>query len=265
MEFLVIGESFIDRYWIGSPRCLSAEAPIPVIDIKTTLEFPGGAANVLENLKSLGISSWTFLTQPSAKPIKNRLMVDTHQVARWDENDVAGPITEEQLACIPQGYDGIIISDYGKGALGGDIRRLKALVPQDVPLFIDTKRDPFWFTPIANTKTFYFPNLKEYTQFQESYLELEGQVVLKRGPKGLQFGTLRVPALAKQVLSVNGAGDTVIAAFALAYSQTSSAEAALHFAAQAAALAVEAPYTTAVSLKDIHARFEYFRGLPAGQ
>ena len=50
-KVLVIGDVMLDRYYHGRTERVSAEAPIPVVDIEEIEERPGGAANVA--LKSL--------------------------------------------------------------------------------------------------------------------------------------------------------------------------------------------------------------------
>ena len=47
---LVLGDAFIDRYHIGTIRGISAEAPIPIVDVTSYKEFLGGAANVRAKL-----------------------------------------------------------------------------------------------------------------------------------------------------------------------------------------------------------------------
>src|SRR5690606_24489064 len=51
----VIGDVMLDRYFWGSVTRISPEAPVPVIDVENESIHLGGAANVAQNLKSLGI------------------------------------------------------------------------------------------------------------------------------------------------------------------------------------------------------------------
>jgi bifunctional ADP-heptose synthase (sugar kinase/adenylyltransferase) len=235
-KIAVVGDAFIDRYFVGTSTRISPEAPIPVVNIHTVFDRPGGAANVAENVRSLGGD--VDLLANTVRPIKNRLMIEDIQIARWDMNDVCtpyGPIVDNN-------YKAVIISDYGKGSITERI--IQAVAEMNVPVFIDTKRTPNLFNGIKY-RTF-FPNNKEYHQFREYMLEY--QVVLKQGAAGLDYmvcGTIihHEQALARRVRSVNGAGDTVIAAYvvALMYGHLEP----LQFASAAAACAVETPYTTA--------------------
>ena len=52
---LLIGDSCTDEWAYGSCDRLSPEAPIPVMKFREHQSAPGMAANVYENLKSLGI------------------------------------------------------------------------------------------------------------------------------------------------------------------------------------------------------------------
>ncbi len=44
----------LDRYWHGATERVSAEAPVPIVDVDETEERPGAAANVALNVMSLG-------------------------------------------------------------------------------------------------------------------------------------------------------------------------------------------------------------------
>src|SRR4051812_896720 len=53
-NILVIGDLMIDHYIIGDATRLSPEAPVPIVNVKNEFTTPGGAANVAQNLLSLG-------------------------------------------------------------------------------------------------------------------------------------------------------------------------------------------------------------------
>ena len=56
-KVLTIGDAMIDRYWHGVAKRISAEAPIPVVDVKEIEDRLGGAANVALNISTLGAES----------------------------------------------------------------------------------------------------------------------------------------------------------------------------------------------------------------
>lgn len=253
---IVIGDAFVDRYHLGTSTRLSPEAPIPVVGIDYTFDIPGGAANVRANLISLGENGkmlFPSLSKPQNYPIKNRLLSSNIQIARWDEKDYCFPFQREDLLPLLEA-DAIIVSDYGKGSVSKEV--IQILRDYRGPLFVDTKKDP---TDWIGSNAILFPNLKEYNEFQSSY-EWFPQVVLKQGSEGLalvEFGkvVLHRPAMARFVTSVNGAGDTVIAAFVSSFLSGANLDYCLEFANAAAAISVEGEFTTTPQLSQVTERF----------
>lgn len=261
----VVGDFMEDVYWIGEARSLSAEVPIPVVKINEKKKFPGGAGNVAANLQALGIDALWF--PGGGTPRKNRLMVGDHQLARWDEFDECTPVYNLQRMV---GIDAIVVADYGKGSVDDytieAIKRHQSDVAA-IPIFVDTKRDPSVWSGVA---TAIFPNSKEFQQFSGAYYKYDGLICWKQGDQGLRLyrDTVSIaasPAAARQVRSVNGAGDTVLAAFVYrwlmdmdtyAYHEEGlDYEGLLDFANTAAAIAVEHPFTYAPTLAEVEARF----------
>lgn len=249
MKIIVVGDSFLDRYWLANTDHQSAEAPIPVCEVQAKFDLPGGAANVRANLRNLGAEGLILmkaLGAPQNYPIKNRLMVGDHQIARWDENDTTVPFTREDLEPLKMA-GAVIVADYGKGSVTKEVIQYLREVP--FPVFVDTKRDPRpW---IGAENVIMFPNQTEWDRYQQAY-EWFSKVVLKRGKDGVEwveFGkTLKsLPALAAFPRCVNGAGDSVIAGFAYHQSTGASLDKSLEFANACGAVAVESPYTTAVT------------------
>ena len=56
MRALVIGDIMLDRYVWGLVSRISPEAPVPVVDVHEETSRLGGAANVANNIVSLGAS-----------------------------------------------------------------------------------------------------------------------------------------------------------------------------------------------------------------
>src|SRR5690606_37026819 len=54
LRLLVVGDLMLDHWVWGSVARSSLEAPIPVVDVQRYSYTPGGAANVVSNLKALG-------------------------------------------------------------------------------------------------------------------------------------------------------------------------------------------------------------------
>ena len=252
---LVLGDVFVDSYHLGKVRGLSAEAPIPIVDVVTVDHFPGGAGNVAKNLKSLGVRN-RFISGTNI-PRKNRLMVGDLQLARWDERDWCNPIRTEEIG---PDNEAIVVADYGKGSITPNV--ISFLKTLGLPLFVDTKRDPApWLAPGVDVTL--FPNLSEYTRFKASY-DWFPKVVLKQSEQGIawmEYGKpiISRPSYARKVVSVNGAGDTVLAAFLAASLDGQPIPDCLEFASLAAAVVVEKPFTATASMAEI----ESLRACPA--
>ncbi len=145
---LVIGDLMVDHYIFGSATRLSPEAPVPVVNVKSESTTPGGAANVAQNLISLGakvmlaglvgndvqgeqlknilnsenISTDAIVTDESRPTtVKTRVMAGSHQLVRIDReiNDAVNSSLEEELlnklSESIENADIVIFSDYNKG------------------------------------------------------------------------------------------------------------------------------------------------------
>ena len=60
-KILLIGDVMLDKYVFGKITRISPEAPVPVFLSEGKKEVLGGAANVLNNLSSLGVDA-TFMS-----------------------------------------------------------------------------------------------------------------------------------------------------------------------------------------------------------
>jgi bifunctional ADP-heptose synthase (sugar kinase/adenylyltransferase) len=251
MKILVLGDAFCDRYHLATTSRLSAEAPIPICKIERSFDLPGGALNVRENLRRLGVDGRFLVPSGDVNlPIKNRLVVGDHQLARWDENDFCTPYKREDLLVLLEEWDGIIVSDYSKGSITQEV--IQILREVSLPMFVDTKTNP---TSWIGSEAVMFPNLSEYKTFQQSY-EWFGKVLLKRSAEGIalvEYGNvvLQRPALASLVRSVNGAGDTAMAAFVVSILGGANMDFALEYSMAAAAVSVEHPYTYAPTEQEV--------------
>ena len=56
VKILVIGDLILDEFVWGDVSRISPEAPVPVVWVKSESFMPGGAANVANNIASLGAS-----------------------------------------------------------------------------------------------------------------------------------------------------------------------------------------------------------------
>jgi D-beta-D-heptose 7-phosphate kinase/D-beta-D-heptose 1-phosphate adenosyltransferase len=254
----VIGDCFVDRYWIGVSERLSPEAPIPVVRVEKCVTKDGGAGNVWRNIQALGKDGdkATKLLSSSAEvtwPIKNRLMVGDYQLARWDENDRCEEYNEfDEL----EDVEALVIADYGKGSITPKVIEKLAHKISRCTVYVDTKDSPLKFEPLAGARDVtIFPNTNEYKQWHFQYMDFSewGTVVVKLGAEGMMklvCGRVveKVEAENKKPLCVIGAGDTAMAAYAVA--ETEQREDVLVWANHAAGMAVGMKYTGIVSREE---------------
>jgi len=173
-RLLVVGDVMLDRYVRGQANRLSPEAPAPVIDVNDESCFPGGAANVMNNLAALGVQVVGlsvvgddacgrqlrdilqhsgvdvshFVIEPERQtPEKMRVHTDTRQVIRIDREttDALSPTLESELLgrvdMSAGAFDAVVLCDYAKGVLTP--RVLQEIIRQtrerDIPVLIDPK------------------------------------------------------------------------------------------------------------------------------
>ncbi len=157
----ILGDMMLDRYVWGNVNRVSPEAPVPVVEVtRETIRF-GGAANVAENVASLGASAivvgvvgrdehahllTSLLTERGVdiskvlevdgRPTttKTRIIAHSQQVVRADREDLR-PLsadTESRLVELATeaiaSADVLVISDYGKGVVSE--RALAAVLEQ---------------------------------------------------------------------------------------------------------------------------------------
>lgn len=217
-----------------------------------------------------GLSFYPLELAARPTTTKTRFRSGTQQILRLDE-EVTTPLSEDeadQLLAIAQkqfdGADLVILSDYAKGTLTAGI--IKALIElanaHDIKLIIDPKSDDFSRYAGAFLVT---PNLSELrkatalenlsdaaisqaaTQLCEAYDISHILTTLSARGMRLDGGDSahHVSSLTKDVFDVSGAGDTVVAALACAYSAGATLEQAMIFANQAASIVVSKPGTAA--------------------
>jgi len=169
--------------------------------------------------------------------------------------------------------DLIILSDYGKGTLTHVATLIDLAKNANIPVFVDPKGNDFSIYRGCHLIT---PNLKEFEHIV-GYCENEATIVKKaraflinfdiqallltRGDRGMTLiqqnaEELHLPAQAREVFDVTGAGDTVIATLGLAVSAGVSLEVAVNLANIAASLVVAKLGTANVSLPELQTALE---------
>lgn len=220
---LVVGDAIEDCYVFGRADRMCPEAPVPIFIGERWEERPGGADHTAQQVRALGEMSALF---GWPKSVKVRYVVGSHILLRTD-SDVAPSMTSEQtIKAFTEGtkddgdfqaLNAVILSDYGKGLL--DERLCQYFIAyakaRHVPVFVDPKGSDWAKYRGAD---WICPNEKEWAAVvgNPSLWEGKEQVLRKRGPLGLQIGDTEFPARARAVFDVTGAGDTVVAVFAMA-------------------------------------------------
>jgi len=150
----VVGDLMLDRYYWGTVRRVSPEAPVPVVEVESESVRLGGAANVANNIRSLGgmpvlvgivgddhigtvlrdlvrdagFDGSGLMVDP-ARPttVKTRVIAQGQHVVRID-NESKSPCSaqlRQQLVDIMRrqipSLDGIIIEDYNKGVVSREV------------------------------------------------------------------------------------------------------------------------------------------------
>jgi len=301
---LVIGDIMVDEYIGGSVSRISPEAPVPVVEVETEELRLGGAANVAANVRSLGGNPALIgvvgddaaaerLTDDLARDgidgqgiivdrgrpttIKTRIIAGSQQIVRFDKEE-REEVRGEHLARLSHSaeerlseFDGLIISDYGKGVISGPF--LQWLIPKALRLnkiiSVDPKENHF---PLYRGVTVITPNHKEAGVAcgkaikTEEDLNAAGQdllsgigvqgVLITRGAQGMRLfergkPPVQIDTVAQEVYDVVGAGDTVVAALTLALAAGANLEQAARISNYAAGVVVGKKGTATVTLKEL--------------
>lgn len=172
-----IGDVMLDRFVYGAIDRISPEAPIPVLSVEREKHMPGGAGNVVANLRALGVQTTLvsvvgkdaagadlsrLLKEAGATPfltdaadrmttVKSRFVCGTQQMLRVDrekshaidaktEDAVIADIEEAVAAC-----DVVILSDYKKGVLTPRVipAAIDAAKRAQKPVIVDPKGEDF--------------------------------------------------------------------------------------------------------------------------
>ena len=209
----VIGDVMLDKYYWGSVSRISPEAPVPVIDIESETDHLGGAANVANNLKSIGIEPLLcgvigddasgkrfkeissqmgidplglYIDDSRPSTVKTRIIGNNQQIARMD-HETREPISqtgEKYILDTLMNYptlSGIIFEDYDKGTISPALidSVMNWANESKIPVFVDPKFANFFHYKDA----FLFkPNRKEAEQALKMQIKTKDDVA-KAGNK----------------------------------------------------------------------------------
>lgn len=245
----------IDRYWMGEVTRISPEAPVPVVKVVKADEREGGAANVLNNVVAMGGKAKGLFSPSAEKVIKVRVIGRNQQMVRVDFDHPQRPVTLESFDASQKNCDYILFSDYGKGALTEIHALIGIAKAQGKTVLVDPKGYDYERYRGADVVK---PNLDEMRELvggwgNEHELSKKaeslrtraeiGAILLTRSSGGMtlytKHGAHHIEAEEREVYDVSGAGDTAIAALAVALSEGLTLHVAARIANRAAGCAVE--------------------------
>ena len=208
---------------------------------------------------------------------KTRFIAGRQQVVRADDESGA-PLWDDEAAALTAAIDrhlpachALILSDYGKSALSPAVvaHATAAARRHGVPVFVDPKSDDFRRYRGATCIT---PNLKEFAAAARAPCGTEAEIahaaaalldqceadaiLVTRSERGMMLverggEVSSVPARAREVFDVSGAGDTVIATLALAHAGGHTLTQAMHIANAAAGVVVSKLGTATANIAEV--------------
>lgn len=234
------------------------------------------------NLEEAGIESRLIAVSGRETTVKTRVIARAQQVCRVDREDDAGldaATGDRLLREVRTGLsdaDALVVSDYGKGVVSGGL--LETILPEarrrGLPVVIDPKPRNFSHYQPA---TIISPNEAEAARAMAMEINTDGEcleaaravldrldtesVLVTRGERGMlllerEGEPLFIPATAREVYDVTGAGDTVVAVLAMSLGSGASLPEAARLANYAAALVVAKVGTAWTTLDEIRAELE---------
>ncbi len=234
--------------------------------------------SLMEKLQDRAIDTEGLLQTDAPTTTKIRVIGGHQQMLRLDFEDAA-PVADGYAEKVQdfvkkrmeQGLDAVVISDYGKGACTEVLCRgvIRACHDREVPVIVDPKGIHWEKYAGADYIT---PNLKEINQVlpepianRDEEIEKAARHIMKkfrirhmvatRSECGLslilEHEAKHIPTKAQEVFDVSGAGDTVIAVFALALAGGLRPEESAYLANLAASVVVAKLGTYAVSREEL--------------
>ncbi|MFA5145406.1 MAG: D-glycero-beta-D-manno-heptose-7-phosphate kinase [Candidatus Omnitrophota bacterium] len=179
-KILVIGDVILDEYIWGNVDRISPEAPVPVVWANRRTYVPGGAANVANNIRSLGAEPYllgvagkdkntgillselkkrkintrgVFIEPKRHTTLKTRIIAGHQQLVRvdWEHRDpLPRGLNSSIMNFIRRNindFDAIVIEDYGKGVI--NMHLLEELIhlarSRKKVITVDPKEDHFQY------------------------------------------------------------------------------------------------------------------------
>lgn len=235
-----------------------------------------------------GIDTSGFVVDGSRPTsLKTRIVARHQQIVRIDHEarrafapEIGNKMMEAVRAAVA-GADACIVSDYGKGVVTPELVAIVVSAAAGKPIVVDPKRRDLHAYRGVTVIT---PNLSELelaaghpcpttedivTAARKLLPELGGAALLvTRGPEGMTLVAsgkpeVHVPARARAVFDVTGAGDTSVGALTLALAVGLTMDVAIEIASAAAAIAVSKPGTATVTIEELRAELRAWKSATA--
>ncbi|MGA2668248.1 MAG: D-glycero-beta-D-manno-heptose-7-phosphate kinase [Ignavibacteria bacterium] len=189
----VVGDVMLDKYVYGYVSRISPEAPVQIVDVKSTDYKLGGAANVANNVKTLGSepiligivgddmegdiyldtmkkqslnTDGIFKDESRPTTSKTRVIAHSQHILRIDsevKHYINGKLEDTILKFIKtnlENFESVILQDYNKGILSKEMihKIISFCRGAKKPIFVDPKFDNFFE---YKNVTVFKPNRKE--------------------------------------------------------------------------------------------------------
>ena len=301
-KLLVIGDLIIDQYLWGSCERISPEAPVQIVNIDNENTLLGGAGNVVNNLKALGakvdvisvvgdgknsetlksllddigVDTKYLITQKNRiTSKKSRIIASQQQVVRYDHESTEEIDTKSQnlildiVKKIVKDYEGILLSDYGKGVLTKKLTQslIKTANEYNKKVLVDPKgidyskyKGAYLLTPnIKEASEATKINIKDNASLTKAIIQIKTEceldlsiITLSEQGIAIYDNNLRIhPTVAREVFDVTGAGDTILASLGFALACDYEIDNAVEFSNLAAGVVVGKIGSSTATLNEI--------------
>jgi D-beta-D-heptose 7-phosphate kinase/D-beta-D-heptose 1-phosphate adenosyltransferase len=301
-RLLVIGDLMIDHYLWGSCERISPEAPVQVVNVKSESAVLGGAGNVINNLNALGaqvdvisvigsceisdelkalltdirVDTQYLITQKDRiTSKKSRIIASQQQVVRYDRECTDEISSESQKSILASfrsiidNYDGVLLSDYGKGVLTKELTSSLISIANEnnKKVLVDPKgldyskyKGAYLLTPNKKEASEATQiSIKDDASLTQAIIQLKTQcdldvslITLSEQGVAIYDDKLRThPTVAREVFDVTGAGDTVLASLGFALACDYDIDDAVKFSNLAAGVVVGKIGSATATLNEI--------------
>lgn len=256
-------------------------APVALLGVTGLDE---AAQSLEQKLSAAGVKSHFQQLAEQPTIVKLRVMSRHQQLLRMDFEESFNTDTQalaQQVEHLLDGVKVLVLSDYGKGALKNHQTLVQLARAKGIPVLADPKGSDFSIYQGASLIT---PNLSEFEvivgrcrdeadlvakgEALREKLEL-GALLITRGEQGMTLlqpgqAALHLPAQAREVFDVTGAGDTVISTLAASLAAGEPLPQAVALANLAASIVVGKLGTAAISVPELRRAVQRDQGVERG-